>query len=330
MRREDVSCPPVAGSRLSSHDIDLGVLEQAGRFTIELTLTGQRVLTSKTVDLEMPPVEHPPLWFMVRPGAAIAPQSKVWLLSPDGAAHAHLAVRPQDFWEEAASVLDPHSGDADEAAFREASGEREDGEPLTVEAGEVARVRVLTRDKYLNPSSEKAKNVTGELKLLEKAEGAKVMPVANSNTLSRDPNAQPSRYDQCLARYKGSGIHEVDFVREIAGRYEAGATLRDERVMSKGGGEHGLTLIVAPTAVEPTMCTCRELRGIVDPGAIGGARGERIRAQQEHERRQQGEGETGLSLGASHWCARVRTRGVTGTMEITTYDRFAPLRWHGL
>ena len=191
-------------------------------------------------------------------------------------------------------------------------------------------MRVLTRDKYLNPSSEKAKNVTGELKLLEKAEGAKVMPVANSNTLSRDPNAQPSRYDQCLARYKGSGIHEVDFVREIAGRYEAGATLRDERVMSKGGGEHGLTLIVAPTAVEPTMCTCRELpRHIVDPGAIKAAlERERIRAQQEHERRQQGEGETGLSLGASHFHyvpPACMPEGVTGTMEITTYDRFGNL-----
>ena len=57
--------------------------------------------------------------------------------------------------------------------------------------------------------------------------------------------------------------------------------------MSKGGGEHGLTLIVAPTAVEPTMCTCRELpRHIVDPGAIKAALERERGARERLEERQ--------------------------------------------
>ena len=159
-------------------------------------------------------------------------------------------------------------------------------EPLTVPAGEVVRVRVLTRDKFLNPSARQALDSVFASLTLVKPTNPLVTPQAAPPTPPSSPGNPSGKAEaNPLAEtvqpvYKGDGIHEADFIRHHAGRYEAKATLRDEPVL--GGKGFSLALHVIHDSVHPPSCTCKELQqSSVDPRALTAAlEREHVRVQQ--------------------------------------------------
>lgn len=346
VRRAEFDVPPVPGSRFSAHDIDTGRVEKAGIFTINLSFTAKRIMTTKTVVLETPPVEHPPLWFSVKPGTAVANQCQVWVLAPQQEV---ASPNGRSYWEQKASVK-PESN-ARNAAGRVASlvssgalASTPYGNdlPLTVEAGETVRVRVLTRDKFLNETSRSAfKRVTmhldsqandkSPLKLISDPTGPQAAldtGLADSTVIGGAVSkSEELERDWTIAGYKGNGLHEADFVRNVAGQYSAYARLRGELIPTGKG--MSMKVIVVPSAVDPSLCECRELpQTAVDPRSIEAAM-ERDRAQQhrDHVRRKQGEGETALLLDDS-WVyvpPACVPEGVIGTFEVVLRDRFSNL-----
>lgn len=337
VRLLESAVPPVPGSRYSTHDIELGCLETAGRFTVGFNFSAQRVMTSRTVDLATPAVEHLPLSFVVNPTTAIASQSKVWLFDPRTAPELRSSLSTWDkvaFWNKEVSMRSRCECAAVEAAKLSSSAAlasaapKRDG-PLVVQAGEPVLVRVLTRDKYLNPSSCDAnKLVAAGLRLVAPTNGSSKQRLPQSKASQASSAAGdvwlPTEYAPGI--YQGGGVHEVQFIRELAGCYEASATLRDELIGSKST-QHELALEVVHGPVHPPSCRLRELpQNVVDQRALTAAlERERVRAHKEHVRAGNGEGFTAMNVGVKGWhyeppaCMPER---VVGTMELTAFDKF--------
>lgn len=161
LRHQDFPVPPVASSRFSLHELSLGTVELAGRFVVRLDFEAERIMTSKRTMLEVPPVDHVPLWFAIRPNVAVACHSKAWVLMPRrvGASSQNNceATGPASnvsYWEHEFAA--PGSLDDSLLSNLETStlpGLKDaTGQPLIVRAGEPVRIQVLTRDEHLNPS----------------------------------------------------------------------------------------------------------------------------------------------------------------------------------
>ena len=100
--------------------------------------------------------------------------------------------------------------------------------PLVVEAGDPIVVCILTRDKYVNPSSNQSlRLVNAGLRLVEATDHPRQPQSGRGSLAGGSGDCEP--VELVAATYKGSGVHEVEYVRELAGRYEACATLRTLR-----------------------------------------------------------------------------------------------------
>ena len=118
LRKSVHDVPPTAGQRITLHDIDVGSIERAGRYAVQLTLEAIRHSMAGTVALATPTFDHAPLDFVVKPNLADPTQCKVRLMGPPGTA---------------------------EAAAKD--------DPLVVRAGELIRVCIMTRDRFHNPTA---------------------------------------------------------------------------------------------------------------------------------------------------------------------------------
>ena len=335
IRRTETNVPPVPGSRFSVHDIVTGSVESTGIFTLQLKFSARRMMTTRTVALETPLVDHPPLWFAVRPNTAAPRQSQVWVLDPQQEVVAPDGI---SFWDKAASVMPLGKQAAGQVAALVSSGSLAStpfaqDEQLTVAAGEKVRVRVLTRDKYLNATSRFAyKRVLAYVHSGVEPLGPEVIEdtTAPGGSLYdiEKPEQNPDA-EELLAKYKGNGVHEADFVRESAGQYVASARLRGERII--GGKGQSLKLTVVPAAAHAPTCECREVQqAVVDPRSVAAAlEREKIKSHDEHVRRAQGEGTTGLAVGAEEtwvWSPPAcMPEGSAGCFEIIAKDRFENL-----
>jgi hypothetical protein len=324
IRTEDFSVPPVPGARLSVHEVAVGSMVAAGRFSVHLTFKARRNTSTSNAELETPPVEHRPLCFLVRPAGAIAAQSTAWVLSPKGGGNLTSSHgNAPEYSPPGAS----RSGAGLPAACSPTAFASD--EPLTVEANEIVQVLVLTRDAFFNPSCRHAlRFVQARLELVEAADPDGLPPPPRPVIASPSGESggaaeanEPSRADHATALYLGGGYHKADFVREYAGLYQASACLRNDPI-SGGTAANSMSVRVVHAAVHPPSCTCREIpHPAVDPRSLKGAiERERLRHSREQLHSVRGDD-------ASIPCANFEPpicipEGTVGCMEVTALDRF--------
>ena len=125
VRQSSCDVPPIPGQRVSMHELDLGSIDKSGRFSVHVSFSAMRITTSRDTSLTTPPVEHPPLYFVVKPQGAVAGQSKISL---------RMGGPAQDSsW-----------------ANKSASKGLVPAEPLIVNVGDPLTVCILARDRFVN------------------------------------------------------------------------------------------------------------------------------------------------------------------------------------
>ena len=366
VRATKLVVPPITGERMSMHEVEIGALEKSGKFGVHITMVATRTKilaternysTTGDVVLECPPIEHPPFVFTVLPSVAALNQCKVRLRAPKQEVQARVDAMVASTVVEmepapvaaSAPALAPALAPASSLAARD-----REAELLMVRSGEIICVSVLTRDRFLNATSVKARGmVSAKLTLVETDEELRrqklaAMPkleaLANGFPPATDPESPaPSKVaagdtwtDMENCHYKGRGVHEAEFLREKAGRYVAAAYLCGDLIpsgviRSRREGENvemgldPLSVIVRHSTVDSHSCrVLEEPQQHVDARMVTSAI-ERDRLANDHKRRLMAASDIAIAMGSKapfHDRPACTPERTIGRFRLTANDRF--------